>query len=65
MVINWERGHIWHDDCPENKWHSGIIRVVRDDAENRRSLMQCLHCGQQGWLPYGSVGCVTVETVTQ
>lgn len=45
---------IWHTDCPENKWNSGIVQELKHDNEARNSLVRCLDCGAAGHIPYGS-----------
>lgn len=63
MEINYESGRIWHTDCPNNKWRSGVMRKVKDEVSEKRSIVECLHCGKKGHLPYGSIGRVIAEEV--
>jgi hypothetical protein len=51
MIIKIHRG-IWHRDCPENKWNSGICKEIEHDKE--KTLIECLHCGQKGRIPKGT-----------
>jgi hypothetical protein len=63
MTIRYERGgRFWHMDC-ENHF-GGVMQVERNDEA--RSLLTCLHCGQQGYYPVGGIGNMTVpRRVTQ
>lgn len=50
---------LWHADCPNNSFGSGIMREVT--REDERSLLECLHCGQRAYFPKGAVSaCVDV-----
>lgn len=62
MRITYERvGRcLWHEDCDKSR--SGVMREVR--REESRTLLECLHCGRQGYFPVGGVSeCVPVESV--
>jgi len=61
MNVTYDKGRIWHTDCPENKFNSGIMKEIEVKQEEKRSLILCLHCGQSGWLPFGANGCGTIE----
>lgn len=53
MIILINRG-IWHRDCPDNKYKSGVIQELDYDKQRERSLVKCLHCGQKGYIPKGT-----------
>jgi hypothetical protein len=59
MHITYERNGrcFWHTNCVNH--FGGIMFLVRN--EEKRSLVKCGHCGQQGFYPVGSVGCVVAE----
>lgn len=57
-------GGLWHTDCEKNQWKSGVMREVRNEKDSARSLLECLHCGKQGYLPHGSTGRTCCEEVT-
>ena len=43
---------IWHKDCPENKWNSGVIKELERGED--KTLVECLHCGQKGYIHKGA-----------
>lgn len=50
---------IWHRDCPENKYKSGIVQQLgRGDTSDP---VKCLHCGQEGEIPHGTPFGVTFK----
>lgn len=42
----------WHTNCSESR--SGILKIVREEPENERTLFECLHCGKYGYLASGT-----------
>lgn len=54
IVIQVPPKAIWHKDCPKNKFNSGVISILNNDDTEKRSLVECLHCNQKGYLPYGT-----------
>jgi hypothetical protein len=56
-------GNFWHTNCPKNPFRSGIMRPIAH--EPTRSVIECLHCGQRGYYPVGSVGCVYSEPAAE
>ena len=62
MKINYELPGrcLWHEDC--EKARQGVMKVVRH--EEKRSLVECLHCGRQGYYPVGGIGQLDVEELT-
>lgn len=44
------------DDCPKNTHNSGVMQIEKNEDENKRTLLKCLHCGQHGYYPYGRSG---------
>lgn len=46
---------IWHRDCPNNKWRSGVVQELSYDRLKEKSLVKCLHCGEKGYIKKGSV----------
>ena len=63
MIISFDHGRFWHEDCIQG--FSAIMREERNEPENKRGLIKCLHCGKQGYLPHGSGACTKVEEVTE
>ena len=49
----------WHVDCEVGKGN-GIMKEIK--REENQSLMECLHCGEKGYYPVGSVGCINVKS---
>ena len=43
---------IWHIDCPENKYNSGAVKDF--PAEGDTTPVECLHCGQKGFILRGT-----------
>lgn len=56
-------GKFWHTNCPKNAFTCGIMRPVV--YEDKRSVIECLHCGQRGYYPVGAVGTRCSELVLQ
>lgn len=48
---------LWHRNCPNNTFRSGIMAETRREPE--RTLLKCLHCGQHAYFPKGGA-CVRV-----
>ncbi len=61
MIVRWERvgNCLWHRDCPENRWGSGVVRVV--DHEDDQTLLECMCCGQRACLTRGAPSNVDVR----
>jgi len=54
MIIKIERG-IWHIDCSKNEWNSGVIKELKYNVKTKKTLVECLHCGQKGYIPDGTL----------
>ena len=63
LEVTWDRGMIWHRDCAKNKWNSGVMTEVSYDDENKRTVVECLHCGRKGYLPNGANGRGRIEEI--
>lgn len=56
-------GGLWHTDCETNRWKNGVMREVHVETINGRSLLECLDCRKQAYLPHGSSGRTCCEEV--
>lgn len=43
---------IWHIDCPENKYNSGVVKD--HPAKGDETPVECLHCGERGTILRGT-----------
>jgi len=43
----------WHSNCTTPRAGSGVMKIVREDAEAQRTVFECLGCGKWGYVPYG------------
>lgn len=67
MKMEHEPGNaaMWHTDCPESRWRSGVMRPVKglrsilSDCKQR--LWECMHCGERGWYGVDSDGVIHVH----
>lgn len=59
MIINFVRGMFFHSDCADTS--GGIMKELSFDADKQRGVIECLSCGQRGYLPVGSAGEICVE----
>ena len=62
MIINFDEKNkcLWHSDC-DNKY-GGVMKELK--REEDCTLMECLHCGKQGYYPVGGLGRITVRVVS-
>lgn len=60
MVICWEKGMFWHIDC--EKISCGIMKAI--SQEEKRSVIECLHCGIKGYYPVGGCGSLCCQEIT-
>jgi len=50
---------IWHRDCVNNKFKSGVIQELNHDGD--KTLVKCLHCGSHGFIPVGATFGVEIQ----
>ena len=63
MKISWSNFCLWHVDCKNNKWKSGVIEELKHDDKAKHTLVKCLHCNDSCYVPYGFSGTQELETL--
>ena len=61
---------LWHTDCPQNSFRSGVMRYVRPEQTIEHDdgsplyLAECLHCGEKGYIGLDKKRIIIVRTAT-